>query len=585
MRARLQKTVPALNGDEWLALSGLTLILALLLLFGHRQVLTGDEPRYLMYAVSILKNGRYVMTLPEWQQLYLAVTRTPTGELPAGANNIVLLNAIYVPTVLAPIAAFFSLSGLRVATLITGLAGLFFLYRLCRRFSPPGPALLATVVAGFTIPLLPYLHLFYMEAFLFALVACGWDRVQEAGHSARYDALTAFVLLAIPFVQMRGSVVAAALYLLLLWQLYASGLKTRAIALTGSAVVALAALCWLNYAIYGAITGPVNTARPPLPSQWFPVLSMQLFNIRHGLFAYAPIWLLGYAGLWAGAINGPPIVRQGLVLASIAAITSVGVNPGECWPARFWVLAVPMLSVGLCCWWTLARKSSLRWIAIALIALTLVNTALFFWKPNDFLDNRQSTKTYQTLFDRFGQLDFGLVLPVEVDDAQDVAAARNLALGAGLFIVLTAAAARTQRLRWAYAAPAVLLLIACIDLARVRVMEPPAYQAQIDPKRLGIDFGQPVTAGYIQFGHAAQTWSVPPDWPRFSATYLGTAGEARLQFSADQVVPFSCVSGVTSVTIESSADFDLAAEAGYKLTVYQSRSILRGALSALRNPC
>ena len=49
---------------------------------------------------------------------------------------------------------------------------------------PPGPALLATVVAGFTIPLLPYLHLFYMEAFLFALVACGWDRVQSAGHSA-----------------------------------------------------------------------------------------------------------------------------------------------------------------------------------------------------------------------------------------------------------------------------------------------------------------------------------------------------------------------------------------------------------------
>ena len=191
-------------------------------------------------------------------------------------------------------------------------------------------------------------------------------------------------------------------------------------------------------------------------------------------------------------------------LASIAAITSVGVNPGECWPARFWVLAVPMLSVGLCCWWTLARKSSLRWIAIALIALTLVNTALFFWKPNDFLDNRQSTKTYQTLFDRFGQLDFGLVLPVEVDDAQVCGGGAQFALGAGLFIVLTAAAARTQRLRWAYAAPAVLLLIACIDLARVRVMEPPAYQAQIDPKRLGIDFGQPVTAGYIQFGHAAR---------------------------------------------------------------------------------
>ena len=584
MRARRRNALSVQSDNTALTLAGLALVLVLLLLFGHRQVLTGDEPRYLMYAVSILKNGRYVMTLAEWQQLYQAVTRTPATELPTGAHNVVLLNAVYVPTLLAPVAAIFALSGLRIVTLIAGLTGLLFVFRLCRRFSPPGTALLTTAVAGFTIPLLPYLHLFYMETFLFALVACGWDRVQEAGRGARYDALTALLLLAVPFVQLRGSGVAATLYLLLLGQLYVSDLKRRAALLAGLAVAAMLTLCLLNLAIYGAITGPVNTARPPMPSDWFPVLAMQLFNIRHGLFAYAPIWLLGYAGLWAGAIGGPPIVRQGLVLASVAAVTSVGVNPGECWPARFWVLAIPMLSIGFCSWWTLARRPGVRWIAALLIGFTLINTALFLQRPNDFLDNRQSAKTYQTLFDSFGHLNFGLVLPVEVDDASDIGAARNLAIGAALFIALTAAAARARRGCWAYTAPAVLLLMGCIDLARVRVIGPDAYQATIDRHDLNVSFARPIPAGYIQIGHTGQTWFVPPDWPRFSVTASGNGGQAHYRLAADQVVPVSCVSGLKSVSVEAPT-FDLAAEANYKLEIYESRSFLRNAITVLRNPC
>jgi len=233
----------------------------------------------------------------------------------------------------------------------------------------------------------------------------------------------------------------------------------------------------------------------------------------------------------------------------------------------------------------LARKQGLRWIAIALIAFTLVNTALFFWRPNDFLDNRQSTKTYQTLFDRFGHLDFGLVLPVEVDDAPDLAAARNLALGAGLFIALMAAATQARRGSWAYAAPAVFLLAACFDLARVRVVEPSGYRAEIDWNRLGVAFVQPIDAGYIQMGRAGETWFTPPEWPRFTVTASGTAAQAQLQLAATQVVPVSCASGLRSVTIEAPPTFDLGTQANFRLKIYRSQSVLRGAIPALRNPC
>ena len=186
--------------------------LSVLLLFGHTQILTGDEPRYLMYAFSILRYGRFVMTLPEWNHLYHRVTGSPGLSLPAGPGGIVVMNSVYLSTLLSPVARFFALSGLRAATLITGLVGLFYLLRLCRCFASSGAALLATGVAGFTIPLLPYLHIFYMETFLFAAVCCAWYRLQKADRGTNGDLITAALLIVIPFVQMRGSVVAAALY-------------------------------------------------------------------------------------------------------------------------------------------------------------------------------------------------------------------------------------------------------------------------------------------------------------------------------------------------------------------------------------
>ena len=318
-----------------IGLCALALALTVLFLGGHTLVLTGDEPRYLMYATSILKYGRYVMTLPEWQPLYLRVTHSVASDLPVGGDGNVLMNGVYLPTLLAPIASLLSLPGLRGATLLAGFAGLFYLFRLCRRFSTPGTALLVTVLAGSTIPLLPYLHLFYMETFLFALICCGWDRLQEKDRGWGGDLITALVLLAVPFVQMRGSVVAASLYSLLCWQLYSRGLVKRAALFAILAAAALGLLIASNLSIYGAITGPVNTARPPAPSEWFSVVTMQLFNVRHGLLAYAPIWLLGFAGLWVGVVRGPAIPRQALALAIVAVVTSIGVNPGECWPARF----------------------------------------------------------------------------------------------------------------------------------------------------------------------------------------------------------------------------------------------------------
>lgn len=551
------------------------------LLFGRGQTMTGDEPRYLMFAYSILKNGRFLMSLSEWQQLYLSVTGNPWpyGAISGDAAG----NSVYVPTLLSPVANLFALSGLRAVTLMTGIIGLLYLFRLCRRFASSSGSLLATAVAGICIPLLPYLHLFYMETFLFALVGCAWDRLQKPDRTALGDLATAVVILAIPFAHMRGSVVAAALYALLLRQQWRKD-RVRAILLTILAGAAFAAFVALNLAIYGAVTGPVNVARPMFPSEWLSVLPMQGFNVRHGLIAFAPVWLCGYAGLCGGSLRGISIVRQGLLLAIIAALTGVGFNAGECWPARFWVLSVPMLGVGLCAFWELGRSVLLRAIAVILLGATLANTAYFTQNPNGLLENRQSTATYQQMFDAVGNFNFGLMLPAEVDDSVNRRAARNLAIGAGVIVVLlTLALVRRQPF---YAIPVLVLLLAAIDLSRVGMVPPAEYDLNSEPEGFELALHAPMSAGYVQFGRYWEEWYLPPERMHFSVVVTGSDGaQASELLAANQVISVSCADNIRTISVEGPPDFDFASQLKVRFIVYRSRSLLRALFKPLHSGC
>jgi hypothetical protein len=559
---------------ETAGLCALALLLCAILLAGPKQLLTGDEPRYLIYSLSFWKTGGFAATLHEWQRLLFEANGVETGEIPHGVDGTPT-NGIYLPVVMSPIAGVFSLAGLRLATLIAGLIGLFHLNRLCKRVSAPGTALIVTWIAAITMPLLPYLHLFYMETFLFAFICCGWERLQRSDRGPGGDLITAAIILAIPFIHLRGSVVAALLYCLLLWQLHRRGLGKRKAVFALLGVSALIALTGLNLAIYGRIDGPINVARPPRPSEWFSNTAMQLFNVRHGLLAYAPIWVLGSSGLILGAVRGGAIARQGLILAAIVVATALGPNPGECWPARFWVQSIPMLAVGLCIWWQAARLPLLRFVAIVLLALTLLNTALFVDSPSSFLANRQTAETYQSVFDQLGGgLDLALILPAELDDPVNQGASRNFAIGSGLFALSMALAA--ARRRSLYALPAVLLLAAVADLAHVRLLPSSSYAATIEPNRVALALKEPMRAGYVQIGRPWEVWS---GWwnQRRSFTVSTTADgqEVEAVRAANQVIPIVRADKISDVIVRSEDRFDVGSETRYRLRVYRSASMLR----------
>jgi hypothetical protein len=523
------------------------------------------------------------MSLGEWVPLYQAATGSVPADLPVGGNGMILMHGVYLPALLAPLSVF-GLAGLRLATMVAGLVGLFFLLRICRRVAGPGAALMATAVAGLSIPLLPYLHLFYMETFLFALVALTWDRLQTQVRTLGGDLLTSVLVLAIPFAHMRGAVVAAALYAMLLLMLWRGGYRRRAVGFVGLAGLALGLLVGFNLLIYGVVTGPVNTARPPMPWEWFSVVSMQLFNVRHGLIAFGPVWLLGYAGLIAGALRGQRIAGQGLVLAVLAGLTGMGVNPGECWPARFWVLSIPMLAVGLAATWELGRSRLSRGIVVVLICITMVNTWLFINVPNMLVENRQTTATYQRFFDKIGIFHPGLTLPVELSDAADTDAARDMAIGSAIFILLVCAGLRSRRSLAAL--PAALLVLVALDLTRVAVVPKDQYTLTRGVADYSVMFAQPMPWVYVQTGNNWGTWFVAPDFPTFSVTTTGAGGQTlHTRLDANQVISASCAGDVAAIAVSASGAYTFEPALAARFVVYRSRSVLRNLISPLRGKC
>ncbi len=384
-------------------------------------------------------------------------------------------------------------------------------------------------------------------------------------------------------MHISGSGVAAALYAALLWQQYRRGKTGLSLGLLALAGIAFATFVILNLTIYGAFTGPVGDTRLAT-SFGVTALSMQSFNVRHGLIVYAPVWLIAYAGLCGGSLRRVSLARQGLALAAIAAVTGVATDPGESWPARFWVLSMPMLGVGLCVFWELGRSAFLRAMVVVLTGATLVNSVIFLRFPNLFLENRQSGATYQRLFDKIGLFDFGLVLPVAVDDAVNLHVARYLAIGSGAIIVLLALALASRRPL--YAAPVVLLLLAALDLSRVSVLPPAEYTLESQPKGFSVVFHRPLLAGYVQFGRYWEEWFSPWVLTRFSIVIAGTDGrQAHELLAANQVISASCANGIHSMSVEGPGNFDFASQIQSRFVVYRSQSLLRNTLSSFRQGC
>jgi hypothetical protein len=137
-----------------------------------------------------------------------------------------------------------------------------------------------------------------------------------------------------------------------------------------------------------------------------------------------------------------------------------------------------------------------------------------------------------------------------------------------------------------YAVIPLLMMAAAIDLSRVRILDPTAYQKHIEPGRLTVNLATPANAVYLQFGDYRQTWFVPPDWPRFELDAVAAdGGQFHDVLAANQVVGVACQGNIKTFSVGNPNGFDIGSQANYRTVVYRSNSLLRTGLSFLRKPC
>ncbi len=124
------------------------------------------------------------------------------------------------------------------------------------------------------------------------------------------------------------------------------------------------------------------------------------------------------------------------------------------------------------------------------------------------------------------------------------------------------------------AAPALLLLLAVLDLARAHRLPASDYAAELTSDRLSLVLNRPVRHPAIEIGQQWQTWFVPPAMERFTIRSNGFDGVVIFTAPANQTI-FSGCSGFTRTVQVEAEGIDLQAQAGRHLSVLESVSLLR----------
>lgn len=398
---RLSRKIILYSISGILVLAGLTSHLA------RRLTLTGDEPRYLLYALSLNLEHKSVMSDEGYESFRarplprLKVTPYAIADIQGGSK--IPAHSIVTSLVLAPFITSFPLQQVRLVALFAGLAGLIFLTRFFIAENVSTAAALACLApAAFCLPAVSYYFMALPEIFLFLLVACAFANILLVDSQRLRDfwpAVTCSCLA--PLVHLRGAAlfvtIAAYLAIKLGWRKGLSFSWKPILAIAGVYLAAAAACLAYNALVYDNILGSANTARPTIRVGNI----VELFlNWRHGLLTYTPLYLLSFVGLIAGFRSRRPWAIPAALFLSLVVLASAGPDPGECIPGRFWVQAAPVLSICLLGFMQGRLPPVLKATIYGLLAsVAVANTILFFIHPDAYLAARSGAFPYIRLFE------------------------------------------------------------------------------------------------------------------------------------------------------------------------------------------
>ena len=375
-------------------------------------VWTGDEPRYVLAGLGFA-GGKFALPTAEAWNHFVIATHYSTSELPylRTPMSFFAIAPSMAPSIVyaLPLSAL-GLEGARWVSFALGVVGLATTFALLRLRHPtsawPARAALATI--ALSIPLIEYLRLIFPETMLFALVSAALFSL----YTKRYMA-TVGLIACLPFVHIRALPLEFAFFALAVTQAFRERLRAnRIVAMSALFALGVTAYVGLQWHLFGSIGGGAFSTNPIAPGRLVERLGIQMFDVRHGLFAYSPVFLVAIAGLIAGALARDRLATSAAFLLGTYVLTFMWSAASESYAGRFWVASLPFMAVGLAHW--ISRATS-RWAVapvVALGAFTLYNLASFVASPQWFLDSRRTSLSYANLY-RLTHFQLGLFLPAD----------------------------------------------------------------------------------------------------------------------------------------------------------------------------
>lgn len=481
---------------------------------------TGDEPKYTFQGLGLFLNHQFYPSRPTWDAFLHAngLSSKYISDMMRPPYQTLSPSVVY-----GAVLSRYGLEAARWSNCAIGCLGTPLLLLLlkagfARDLRPPRYALyLALATVSFSLPFVEYLKLLYPEILLFVVIA-GALYSLFAGY--RFATLALVVLL--PFVHLRALPLAVAFGGLLLWDRRKTVRPKSIVGIALLLVLGFLGLAAYQYALNGSFTGVASYMFVPSPAILPERLGMALFGVRHGVAAYSPIVLVGFAGLIAGAVRRNVPCTYALILLSSYVATIVWSEGSESWSARFWVAALPFIAVGLCYWVSTSRFWFSYLPVVPLAIISAASVAIFIKHPNAFLANRQTSIPFALIANAV-PLDFGLVLPVDADPFSAIPPytrpiAYVLAFAALLVCLLVLCNllrnARAQKLT---SAAALVTLLVVAAFCFVRPLPGNAFAVTVDPRanKIAIRTVNPgVSVAAIQFDdELAQYWSPDSGYP------------------------------------------------------------------------
>jgi hypothetical protein len=360
---------------------------------------TGDEPQYLLTAISLAEDWNLdiadELASERWRAFHAPDLFPQTAELADGRR--VSPHDPLLPLLLAGPVALGGWVGAKLAlSAAAGALAAVLLWIAVRRFSAPLATAVTTVaVSGLSVPLAAYGHQVYPEIVGALAVSLGLAAVTGPMRRAGPVILVVAVA-ALPWLAVKYTPLAAVLALAGVARLWRMRRRRHAVVVAGVLALAGVAFLALHQALYGGwtpyATGIQFSDQMAVvgrdPNFWG--RSRRLLGLlvgeSFGIAAWQPAWLLAVGAL-AAVMRARPagwslcvgVVAVGWLVATFVALTM----HGYWFPGRQLVVLLPAV-VPVIGWWAAGSRAA-RWVLTGAGAL---GVATYLWLLVEVLAGR-----------------------------------------------------------------------------------------------------------------------------------------------------------------------------------------------------